>query len=199
MTRPFGKWPKAKWALVVAATGCVLFASGLGGAQAVTVPVSVQAELIVKVAAYDKNLPQRATDRVRIAIVEKAGDGNSIRAAGQLRSSLREIANIAGFPHEETVVDFSDAPSLASECRAGRVSIVYIGPGLGDQIDAIRKAFDGENILTIGALSEYVPRGIVLGFDLRAGRASLLINLTQARKQKVAMRPEAVRLMTVYE
>lgn len=174
-------------------------ASGSAAAQELAVPVRVQADLLVKVAAYDKNLARRAPDRVRVLIVEKPGDGDSVRVASQLRSALNEIPAIAGLPHEDAVVDFSGAATLAATSRARHASIVYLGPGLGPEVDAIRIALEGEDLLTVAAVPEYVPHGIVLGFALRSGKPNLLLNLTQARKQKVALRPEAVRLMTVVE
>jgi len=184
----------AVWALLVTMTD-----SKQAGAQAVAVPVPLQAELLVKVAAYDKNLLPRAGDRVRVLIVEKPGDGDSARVAGQLRSALHEIPAIGGLPHDEVVFDFSDAHALAAECRSQHVSIVYIGPGMGTDIEAIRQAFDGGNLLSVAAVPDDVRRGIVLGFGLKAGRPNLLLNLAQARREGVALRPEVVRLMTVYE
>jgi hypothetical protein len=173
--------------------------AGVVVAQSVVVPVGVQADLLVKVVAYDKNLARRAVDRVRIAIVELASDNESVHVASQLRSALHEIPEIARLPHEETIVDFSDAAALAAGCRSRHDSIVYIGPGLAAEIDAIRRALDGEDLMSVAAVPEYVQRGIVLGFGLHSGRPKLLFNITQARKQKVDLRAEALRLMTVFE
>jgi hypothetical protein len=44
-----------------------------------------------------------------------------------------------------------------------------------------------------------VPAGIVLGFDVVSGRPKLLVNLTQAKRQNVSLRAEALKLMKVYE
>jgi hypothetical protein len=40
---------------------------------------------------------------------------------------------------------------------------------------------------------------VVLGFDLVSGRPKLLVNLTQAKKQKVDLAAEILKLMKVYE
>jgi hypothetical protein len=48
-------------------------------------------------------------------------------------------------------------------------------------------------------MADYVPAGIVLGFDLVSGRPKLVVNLSQARRQHVDFRAEVLKLMKVYE
>ena len=52
---------------------------------------------------------------------------------------------------------------------------------------------------TAAAVPGYVRAGMVVGFDLVGGRATLLGHLTQARKQNVAFNPNLVRMMTVFK
>jgi len=195
--RPPG--PMRRLILAVGLVVLSIAASGSAGADAVAVPVSVQAELLVKVAAYDKNFAKRAVDRVRVFIVEKRDDGDSVRVASQLRSALQEVGRIAGLPHEETIVDFSSAAALAAGCRAGHASIVYLGPGLDSEVDGIGKALEGGDLLSVGSVPEYVAHGIVLGFGLRSGKPKMLVNLTQAMRQGVDFRADVLRLMTVVQ
>jgi hypothetical protein len=189
----------ARRRLLVGAIAFVVATTKTSLAEVVAVPVSVQADLMVKVAAYDRNLPQRAPGRVHVALVVNRGNADSARVVTQMRSILGEVPAIAGLPHDETQIDFADAASLASACRAQGIGILYIGPGLGEQIEEIRRALETVDVLSVAAMAEDVARGIVLGFGLSAGKPKLLINLPQARKQHVAIRPEAVSLMTVLE
>jgi hypothetical protein len=167
--------------------------------EEVAVPLGLQAELLSKVAAYDRNLPDRATDKVRVLLVSKPGNADSVRAMTQLREALGTITTIAGLPHEESVLPFSNAPTLAEYCKSHRIAIVYFGPGFRDDVPAIRAALSGLDILSVSAVAEYVPLGIVLGFDLVSGKPKLLIHLTQAKAQHVALKAEVLKLMRVYE
>lgn len=158
----------------------------------------MQAGLLAKVVEYDRNFPARAGDRVRIALVEAPGDNESRHATALMRSALGDILTVAGLPHEEVVIDFTDALSLVNRCRAEHFAIVYIGPGLGASIGDIRHALAGVDVLTVAALPEYVQAGIVLGFGIEAGKPKLLFNLPQARTQNVAIRANLLALMEVY-
>ncbi|HEX7668231.1 MAG TPA: YfiR/HmsC family protein, partial [Polyangiaceae bacterium] len=65
--------------------------------------------------------------------------------------------------------------------------------------DAIGTALQGADLLTVSTVPSYVQHGIVLGFDLVSGHPKLLVHLRQARSQQVALRPEVLKLMRVYE
>jgi hypothetical protein len=186
-------------AALIAALACALVAAPLL-AEDVTLPVPLQMELLVKVAGYDRNMAARAGDKVRVVILTKPGSDESAKVAALAEKTLAEKDTIAGLPHERVVVPFADAPALAQLCRAKRVGIVYVTPGFSDaEIAGIAAALDGVDVFTAGAVAGFVPKGIVLGFDLVSGKPKLLVHLGSARKQNVNLSAEVLKLMTVYE
>ena len=163
-------------------------------------PVPLQVELLVKVAGYDRNMAARAGDRIRVVILTKAGNDESTRVAALAEKALAEKDTIAGLPHERSVVPFADAPALAQLCRARRVGIVYLTPGFTDaEIAAMAASLDGVDVFTAASLADYVPKGVVLGFDLVSGKPKLLVHLGQARKQNVSLSAEVLKMVKVYE
>jgi hypothetical protein len=169
-------------------------------AEDVVVPVGVQAELLVKVAAYDRNLPGRAGDRVVVVIVTKPGDADSARVGAAMQKALSGQPTIAGLPHVESLASYEGAPALAKLCRDKRAGILYLAPGFtDDEIGAMAKALDGVDVLSTAAMPAFVPKGIVLGFDLVSGKPRLLVHLAQAKRQRVALSAEVLKLMKVYE
>ena len=170
-----------------------------GRAEEPSVPIGLEVELLAKVAAYDRHLPERAGDRVNVVIVTMPGNPDSVRAAAQMQTALAGIPQIDGRPHDDAVVPFPGARALPDTCKQRHAAILLFTPGFGDQVDAIRAALDGVDVLSVSSVAGYVPRGIVLGFDLVSGKPKLLVNLTQARKQKVQLSADVLKLMKVYE
>ena len=169
-------------------------------AEGITVPIRLQAELLSKVASYDRNFAERTGDRVRTLLLVKAGDPESSRAAAEMKSALSSISTIGPLPHDEEVVTYSDGPALAEMCRSRKIAIVYIAPGFSQhEVEALRETMGSLNLLSVGSVADYVPAGIVLGFDLVSGRSKLLVNLTQARRQHVEFRAEILKLTKVFE
>jgi hypothetical protein len=176
-----------------------LFSSSRAGGEDALVPAALQAELVAKVASYDKNLASRAGDRVRVLIVVKPKDDGSNRFAKSIENALGGVGSIGGLPHDEATTPFVNAKALADTCRAKRIAIVYLAPGLGDDVPAIKTALDGVNVLSVAALATEVPKGIVLGFDLVSGKPKIVVHLGQARRQDVAFKAELLKLARVLE
>jgi hypothetical protein len=181
------------------AVAVVAFAP-LGAAEEVTVPVARQAELIVRVAAYDRNLPARAGGTVRVLIVMNPEDADSRVVASQMDAALHKFDKIAGLPYEVTTIPLpSSAADVAATCRQNHVSIVYVTQGLDARMGELAAALGGVDVFSIAALVRYVPQGIVLGFDLVSAKPTLVINLPQANKQNVSVEAGVLHLMKVIQ
>jgi hypothetical protein len=166
-------------------------------AEDIPVLIDLQATLLAKVVAYDRNLPERAGDRVRTLLVGKPSDPTSMPFVRQMLQALGAIGSFGTLPHSEEIVEYTTAAALLEKCRNERISIVYLGPGLHNDIEPIRDALQPLSILTVSANPEDVPRGIVLGFDLVYGKPKLVVHLAQARKQRVDLIAEVLKLMRV--
>jgi hypothetical protein len=161
------------------------------------VPIPRQAELLVRVAAYDRNMVPRAAGKVRVLIVVKPDDADSRGTAAAMEYALSKFDKIAGLADEVSTVPFAGGAALAAACKTNHVSIVYVTPGLDAQIPDIVGALDGVDVLTAAAIPRFVGQGVVLGFDLVSAKPTLLINLYQAKRQNVAIEPRVVQLMKV--
>jgi hypothetical protein len=185
-----------------AVVGFVFLTTGLSPVHAdeeVTVPARVQAQLLAGVASFQTNLRLSSEGVVQILVLTRSGDTESDHAARQLVGALADMRKIVHRPHRETAEPFQDGPWLAATCRAREISIVYVSPGLGDQVAGIAQALRGSGVLTAGAVPRFVGRGIVLGFDLVSGRPEMLLNATQMKIQDVRFPPNLLRLMKVSE
>jgi len=128
-----------------------------------------------------------------------ACDAESERIGEQILSELRVLPQIGGLPHTEEVVRFASPHALAELVRARGPSVVYLSVRLGEQIGAIASALGGASVLSVAVTAPYVPSGAVLGFDAESGKPRLVVNLAQARRQKVAFKPELLKLARVIQ
>jgi YfiR/HmsC-like len=163
------------------------------------VPARLQAGLIGKLALYDRNFLERAGSTVVIAIVVRPTDIESARAGAQIQGALRDLGPIAGLPHEEIILPWNGPKGLSELCAQRKVAIVYVAPGLGTDVGAAVKALEGLSVLTIAGVAAYVSQGVVLGFELVSAQTKLVINLAQAKKQRVAFRAEVLKLMRIVQ
>jgi hypothetical protein len=175
-----------------------LFTASYSQAQSGSVPVELQAELLSKLAAYDRNFRARAEPRAKVLIIFKPGSPKSNLSAAAMKLALSRTERIGGLPHEEQLVAFHDAPGVAHLCRAQKAAILYVTAGFDPEINALRAALTGVDVLSVSADPVDVPHGIVLGFELVSGKPKIVLNLQQARQQNVNFSADVLRLMRVY-
>lgn len=123
-------------AACVLAAPALLF-EGSSVASGTGVPAGLQAELLSKLASYDRSYGARAGSRAQVLIVTKAGEPRSTLHAAVMKSELGKIEHIGGLPHRETSVHFEGGAALAKRCRAESIDIVYFAPGLEKEVPEI--------------------------------------------------------------
>ena len=184
--------------LITVATLLAVLIGKPSAAQLERVPAELQAQILSKLAGYDRNFAARAGNAVRVLLVVKNDSPKSRLSAEEMKSALGRIDRIGGLPHEETIAPYQGADTLAARCRSERIAIVYVAPGFDDEINALRASLSGVDLLSVTPVPEYVPNGIVLGFELDEGKPKLVIHLEQARRQNVRFPADVLRLMKVY-
>jgi len=161
-------------------------------------PAALQADLLIKVASYDRNMRGRAGANVRVLVVARATDEDQ-RWSSQIRAALARSETIAGLPHSELAVTYTKADDLAATQKKEHAAIVVLSASLVEESDAVRAAFDGVDVLTAGPDSEMARRGIVLAFELASGKPKLFLSNRAANRQNVALSAEVRKLMTVFQ
>ena len=186
--------------IIVAGAIAVAVAPPLARAgEDVTVPARVQAQLLAAVASFQTNMNLPPDGAVQILVLTKENDDSSDRVGRQLIAALGEMKKIMRRVHRESVETFHGAPALAAACRERKIAIVYLAPGLGGVIPEVAEALRGSAVLTAGAVPGFVPRGLVLGFDLVSGRAEMLLNTAQMRALGVKFPPSLFQLMRIVQ
>ncbi|MBK8593354.1 MAG: YfiR family protein [Sandaracinaceae bacterium] len=169
--------------------------AGLVHADDVSVPISLQVDLLGRVAAYEQRYASQPNAEAVVLIVVRRGHTESVRAAGQIEAGIRRSATLGGRV-------FAGAAPLTRPCARGRsneAAIAYLTPGLGDQAGGIASALVGAPVMTVSAVGSDAERGIVLSFELVAARPTLVVNLPQARRQGVVFSSQLLRLARVIQ
>jgi YfiR/HmsC-like len=173
----------------------VSFAMLPSAAGDAVVPLRTQAQLVVKLAGYDRNLSARLGPRQ--VLIVRAKSTASQRVAEGIAAELRTFDAIAGAPHRENILEYTTAQDLRTRVSAQAVQILYVCPGLEEQVAGIASALTGLTVLSIGAGPEYANLGTVIAFDIHSGRSQLLVNLKQAQKQNVKFYAEFLKIVKV--
>ncbi|MCA9575692.1 MAG: YfiR family protein [Myxococcales bacterium] len=168
-------------------------------AEDVSVPISLQVDLLNRVAAYESHFAAQAGAEAVVLVIARPGHPESARAAGQIDAALRRVRRLGGRPVRVVVHAFVSAAALRDAVDTQHVAIAYLTPGLEGQVGAVARALEGASVLTVSAVGSDAERGAVLGFELVAARPNLVVNLRQARRQNVSFSSQFLRLARVIQ
>ena len=163
----------------------------------VPVPARLQAQLIAKIAAFDRNFPGRAGANALVLVIFKPGDSDSSQFAQQIAGELRTLADVGGVASTVDVIPFAGAAALAATIRDRKAAVVYLSADLDRDAAPVAGALAGGDVLTIGATGAFAEAGTVIGFDLVGGKPKIVANLGVAKAQHVDLKAEFLRLTRI--
>jgi hypothetical protein len=174
-------------------------ASNVRGALAdVTVPLEIQADLLCKVVRFERQFVQRAGAEIKILIVDREANRKSVQAAKQLEQALGRV-EIAGKKVKTVIVHYTAAASLKQAVAGESAAILFLTPGFESQLKDIATSLEGVRVITVSTDGDQVPGGVVLGFELVSSHPKIVINLAQAKKQKLDFNSDLFRLAKVFQ
>lgn len=197
MLRSFIKPVRGRSVALAAATLATVIGARPAYADEVTVPISLQVELLRRVATYEKRFAERGDADAVVLVVVDGADAESARAAGQLEAGIQRTGKIGGRKTKVVRHKFSTAAALRSAVDASGAAIAYLTPGLGDQVVAIAKALEGASLISVSAVGADAEAGIVLSFELAGAKPTMIVNLRQAGRQQVAFSSNLLKLARV--
>lgn len=178
----------------VAAVACLL---PTASAVADDVPIELQVDLLARVVKFERTFTSNGKAPATVIVVAKPSVTVSTRASAQLTTALKRAGNLAGRPVTVITHSFTKAPALKA-VSAGS-AIVYLMPGLSDEVKNISEALSGMRVLVVAASGDDVERGAVLGFDLQSARPRIVVNLPKARAQSLDFNSQLLRLAKVIQ
>lgn len=163
-----------------------------------TVPIDLQVDLLDRVVRFERNYSARVTDAAVVIVVHKAGVTASARAAARVAAELAHTLTLGSREVATHVHSFSSLDTLAEACRGA--AIVYFMPGFTQsELRAMVPLFVGTGVITVGADENDADYGATLGFELVSARPRIVVNLTQAREQRLDFSAQLLRLARVVQ
>jgi hypothetical protein len=157
-----------------------------------------QALILTRALAYDNNLKSRAGDTVVVAICFKGDNAASKAAAEAMHRAWRTLENARVQELPMKVVLFPYPRSDLASAMAGLgIDVLYICPGLENELSAIKELTHRQHLLTIGAREDQVQAGLSLGVFQNEGKNVVTLNLPASRNEGAAFAADLLRLARV--
>jgi hypothetical protein len=166
-------------------------------ADELSVPISLQVNLLDRVVRFERSYASRG-DAPALVVVVTVDEAASVRAAALASAAIGQIASLGARRASVVTQTFSSPAALRSASR--EAAIVYLMPGFSRaDVQAIAAAFADSKVLTVGASNADADNGAALGFELEGSKPRIIVNLRQARAQRLDFSAQFLRLARVIQ
>ena len=178
------------FALLVA----VLLPSGIAFGQS-KLPVDLEAAIVLRALAYDRNLKQRAESGIHIAVITKNNDRTSTELVSAFRKAGKNGVN--GIPVEASVVAFESTAQLMDLINNIGFNVLYIHPSVESSLSSIQQVARSKKIPSVGGTLEIVEKGASLGVYVNGDLPKLAVNINTSRLEGLDFSAELLGISTV--
>ena len=179
------------WRSLVLLAGLAAAAPSLA-AQEVPVPVRIQAPLLLRIMSFDRNLPQRISGDLVVAVLYQGRNRTSLRIAEEISLAIGSLTGA-----EAVGIDLDTTTDLAAVLAQSKARVLYVCPLRGANIAGIVDVVRAAGVTTVTGVPRYVNEGIAIGLDLRADRPEIVVNLESARAEGADFTAQLLKLARV--
>jgi hypothetical protein len=184
----------ARWTVLLA----TFLTADWARADELTVPIALQVDLLDRVVRFERGYAGRGDAPALVVVVAKGDETASARAGALASAAIGKIGKIGTRPASVATQTFSSPAALRSASR--EADVVYLMPGFSrTDVQAIAATFADSGVLTVGASNGDAEDGAVLGFELEVSKPRIIVNLRQARAQRLDFSAQFLRLARVLQ
>lgn len=157
------------------------------------------AQLFLKILSYDRNLVTHSHGKLVLVIVYRPESADSERIRDAMQGALQERIgkySVQGLPASVTTVAF-DAKLLLKRLQTAGATVLYLTPGLEDQVGAIGAAAQLLKAPTLTGRRSLLDAGIALAVVVNEDRPGIVVNLPVAKALGMDLDPNLLRLADV--
>jgi len=152
------------------------------------------AEQILKVVKYDRNLNARTPEGLRLLILFDPDVDDSRNSAAAFQKEVatltRERSELA--PAATEMLPFAGESGLYRDLVAKKISAVYVSQGFGERLSEVVRAAEDAGVMTLAGDADDVERGLTTGILHQGEARKIVVNMGAAERAGVDFDP-AVR------
>jgi hypothetical protein len=179
------------WALaLIAGLAATALAADTGASQ--------QTTLILRILAFDRKLPKRASGSVTVAVVFSPGSGKSESMANDMISALEDTtrkASVGGLPVK--AVKIAVTPRFDADLQQSGAKAAYLCSGLEDSLGSITRATQAQGALTFSNNDEYLKSGASIALVNRDTRLGIVVHLGNVKAEGAEIDSNLLRLAEI--
>lgn len=167
-------------------------------AQEMEVSMELQFALLEKILTFERTFMAELSKEVSVGIVFQGGFRRSVIAKEDLSSLIEVHKTINTRPARLLLFDL-EKEDIQTALTNQKPDVLYICPLRGIDIEKIKTASRMMRTISFTGVADYVWQGIAIGFSVRAGKPSIIINRRAAQAEGANFDSRLLRIARVIE
>lgn len=186
-----------RWSWVAVAALCM---APLGLKAQTSLPAQLEAQILLRVLAYDRALERNGSGDLVIAVLYDGGSKTSNYFRTNIVRALKgsPVQSVGGRPLVIAEIDVVPG-NVAQALKQRGAAAAYITPGMDSRLPALVAAAQESHVTTLGGNSLFARRGVSVSVDTFGGRPQVWVNLASARAAGADLSAALLKLATVIQ
>jgi len=162
-------------------------------------PVKVRVAILFKTLTYDLNLKSRCPDGLRIGVVGRIGNENSMSIAKETVAEIKANSGkrVKGLTISVEPVMVTAMDGIKKAVNDRKINMLYLSPGISNLLDPIIKFAAQKKVVLLTGEGDQVKKGVAVGAVLRNKKPKILVHLKSAGAQGAKFDARLLRLIEV--
>ena len=166
--------------------------------QTVTVPIALQAQLLMRATKFERNFNEKLSgtpSELVIGILYQKRYRFSARSKTVFEESIRAIKS--AYPVRLVAIELEEGMNIPTSTEWENLSILYFTPMRGVDVEEILQKNQKHSVLSCSGVTEYGEKGITITFDLVHDRPKFIINRNSADKENCDFSAQLLNLAII--
>jgi len=161
----------------------------------------VQAANLVRVITFDRNFEKRFRGKVQLTVLFSTSDAKSRAMADHMVKALGSVDPYVFGDHGFSVQSVGVGPGAAVGQAIGTSSsqALFVCVGMDDYLPEVMTVARRQQLITIGATSAYVAKGLSFGIANVSGKPKILVNQSSSRAEGTTFTAQLLKLAVLVD
>lgn len=145
-------------------------------------PAAIQAQILVKVASFDRSLVGSSRPEIVIGILYQRNLRESLEVQEEFVRTVGGLSrrSIGNKPLRVVALDWTGDTDIGNLLSREKIDILYVAPLRSVSIADVAAAARARGVRTWSSVPAYVEKGLSLGVGIRDDRPMILVNRAAA-------------------
>ncbi|MDX9722656.1 MAG: YfiR/HmsC family protein [Myxococcota bacterium] len=158
-----------------------------------------QALIFARALAYDRNLAERAGEKLAIGVLYISGNAASEKDRDAMYDAFVKASKVkvAGLDVSVHKLSYQDIATLETQFSTNGIDALYVCAGLDGEIASIVGLTQSKSVSTMSSVRSYADKGVSVVVSVADDKPKIVVNLEASKSEGMKLSGELLKIAEV--